>query len=70
MQWSYYVITSSGKRWKNKLISPKMNCNQASALLLHYSAGPDLCQAEYLSHAAHDVRLDLVHCLAQQPLVP
>lgn len=48
MQLSYYAITSSGKWLNNKLICLKINCNQVSALLLHYSPGPDLCQAEYL----------------------
>lgn len=36
MQGSYYVMTSLGKRSKNKLVSPTMYCNQASASLLHY----------------------------------
>lgn len=65
MQLSYYAITSSGKWLNNKLICLKINCNQVSALLLQYSPGPDLCQAEYLPHAAPDIRLDAVHCLAE-----
>lgn len=68
MQLSYYAITSSGKWLNNKLICLKINCNQVSALLLHYSPGPDLCQAEYLPHAAPDIRLDAVHCLAEGAL--